>query len=122
MAMDRFFIAPFDKDSGLQTNYKPFLIPDEAFAQLTNAYVFRGRVRKRFGSRWMGDSQLLTRFRMSIGTTDGTGAYPGAIPAQGTVPLSSAVGNRNIVDSSTCARPFDPSDCLKCPLIICAVC
>ena len=70
---DRFFIAPYDENSGLQTNYKPWLIPDEAFAELSNAYVFRGRVRKRFGSRWLGDSPLGTRLGINIGTiTAGT--------------------------------------------------
>jgi hypothetical protein len=66
MATDRFLIAPYDEKSGLQNNYKPWLIPDEAFSELNNAYVFRGRVRKRFGSRWMGDDPLLSRFRMSL--------------------------------------------------------
>jgi hypothetical protein len=66
MPRDRFLIAPFDQTSGVQTNYKPWLIPDQAFAQLDNAYVFRGRVRKRFGSRWLSDSQLLSRFRIQI--------------------------------------------------------
>ncbi len=80
MAKDRFYIGPYDKDSGQQTNYKPFLIPDEAFAELNNAYVFRGRVRKRFGSRWLGDSPLLTRLRINIGTTDGAGNFNGFTP------------------------------------------
>lgn len=65
---DRFLIAPYDSNSGLQTNYKPWLIPDEAFSYMQNAYVFRGRVRKRFGSRWMGNSQLESRFRIAVGT------------------------------------------------------
>jgi hypothetical protein len=65
---DRFFIAPYDQNSGLQTNVKPWLIPDEAFSELNNAYVFRGRVRKRFGSRWLGDSPLGTRLGINIGT------------------------------------------------------
>lgn len=70
---DRFFIAPYDENSGLQTNYKPWLIPDEAFSELNNAYVFRGRVRKRFGSRWIGDNSLVSRLRIDIGTiTAGT--------------------------------------------------
>ena len=68
--MDRFFIAPYDKGSGLQNDVKPFLIPDQAFASLDNAYSFRGRMRKRFGSRWLGDTQQLTRLRMSAGTLD----------------------------------------------------
>ena len=52
MPMDRFLIAPLT--TGLQTDLKPWLIPDDAFSQLNNAYVFRGRVRKRFGSAYMG--------------------------------------------------------------------
>lgn len=102
MATDRFLIAPFDKESGLQRNVKPFLIPDSAFSELNNAYVFRGRVRKRFGSRWMGNTQLESRFRIklpvksnastgnwsgkvplcsyNLGLTDGTGAASGTVP------------------------------------------
>jgi hypothetical protein len=49
---DRFFIAPYDANSGLRTDVKPWLIPDEAFSIMKNAYVFRGRVRKRFGTRY----------------------------------------------------------------------
>ncbi len=68
---DRFFIAPYDENSGLQTSYKPWLIPDEAFSELNNAYVFRGRVRKRFGSRWIGDNSLVSRLRINVGTITG---------------------------------------------------
>lgn len=60
---DRFFIAPYDAESGLQSNVKPWLIPDTAFSTMNNAYVFRGRVRKRFGSRWTGNTQLNSRLR-----------------------------------------------------------
>ena len=73
MAFDRFLIAPFN--SGLQADMKPFLIPEDAFAQLLNAYVFRGRVRKRFGGRLMGmgwdgpiTEPLFSRFRIQVGT------------------------------------------------------
>jgi hypothetical protein len=75
---DRFFIAPYNENSGLQTNLKPWLIPDEAFSELDNAYVFRGRVRKRFGSRWTGGSQFSSRLRINIGTITG-GALSGNI-------------------------------------------
>jgi hypothetical protein len=68
---DRFFIAPYDESSGQQTNYKPWLIPDEAFSELNNAYVFRGRVRKRFGTVWLGDDPFLSRLRISLGTITG---------------------------------------------------
>jgi hypothetical protein len=68
---DKFFIAPYDQNSGQQNNVRPWLIPDEAFEELTNAYVFRGRVRKRFGSRWIGDTSLVSRLRVQLGTTVG---------------------------------------------------
>ena len=87
MAVDRFFIAPYDSNSGLQTNVKPWLIPDEAFSKLDNAYVFRGRVRKRFGSRWTGGTQLNSRLRMNIGTTGGAIVLPNN-PATGGTQLA----------------------------------
>jgi hypothetical protein len=84
MAMDRFIIAPFK--TGLQTNTKPWLIMDDAFERLNNAYVFRGRIRKRFGGRLMGTgwSSLLTaplfsRFRINLGPLMG-GALAGTVP------------------------------------------
>lgn len=84
---DRFYIGPYDSDSGLQTNYKPFVIPEKAFAYLQNAYVFRGRVRKRFGSAWLGNTQKETRLRVNIGTTDGAGNFAGFVPLSGGVPI-----------------------------------
>lgn len=67
MAYDRFLIAPFN--TGLQQNLKPWLIMDDAFTTLENAYVFRGRVRKRFGSVSMGIlGQLSSRLRVQVGT------------------------------------------------------
>ncbi len=47
-----FYITAFDK--GLINNKKPFLIPDEAFATLENAYVWRDRVLKRQGLKLLG--------------------------------------------------------------------
>lgn len=71
---DRFLIAP--SNTGLQTDLKPWLINDDAYSQLNNAYVFRGRVRKRFGSRFMGNGwtslqtePLFSRLRVNVGTT-----------------------------------------------------
>jgi len=77
---DRFLIAP--SNSGLQTDVKPWLIPEDAFSSLENAYVFRGRIVKRFGSTLTSDNsseaissiqQLSGRLRMIVGTTDGAG-------------------------------------------------
>lgn len=82
--MDKFLIAPLN--SGLQTDQKPFLIPDDAFAQLENAYIFRGRVRKRFGSQLMNTSaaaavrQLFSKLAVKVGTTDAGGNLAGNVP------------------------------------------
>jgi hypothetical protein len=85
MAFDRFLIAPIN--TGLQTDLRPWLTPDDSFAYLQNAYCFRGRVRKRFGSRLMGTGwptaatqQLFSRFRINIGTTNGSGNFSGTVP------------------------------------------
>lgn len=89
MGYDRFLIAPLN--SGLEADKRPWLIPDEAFAKLRNAYNFRGRIRKRFGAQLLQGSdsvdpsvaQLLSRLRVQIDTTDGAGnvatVVPGAI-------------------------------------------
>lgn len=78
MPMDKFLIAPIN--SGLQTDLKPWQIIDDAFSDMQNAYIFRGRVKKRFGSVWMGTSQLNTRFRVQVGTIGGpTSPVPGSI-------------------------------------------
>ena len=63
---NRFFIAPYDESSGQQNNVKPWLIPDNAFEVLNNAYVFRGRVRKRFGSRYFANSNSSLSSRLRI--------------------------------------------------------
>lgn len=89
MAQDRFFIAPYDSNSGLREDVKPWLIPDQAFSTLNNAYVFRGRVRKRFGGIWLGETQQLTRFRILIGHTDKvTGNFADTVPLLAGVPIA----------------------------------
>ncbi len=97
MPYDRFLVAPLN--SGLQTDLRPWQIMDDAFAKLKNAYNFRGRVRKRFGSITMGNNgQFSSRLRTSlasggagVGITDVTGAAAGnvrTILADATLPLS----------------------------------
>ena len=79
MPFDRFLIAPLNV--GLQTNLKPWLIPDDAFTTLQNAYVFGGRSRKRFGSVLMGVTPLISSVRITVGTTNGgTGNLSVTVP------------------------------------------
>jgi len=79
---DKFLIAPFD--GGLQKDLKPWLIPDTAFAELKNAYIYRGRVRKRFGAvgtgGFFGFNQDQSRLRIKVGTTNGSGDLAGTVP------------------------------------------
>lgn len=91
---DRFLIAPYDKGSGLQSNVKPWLLNEDAFSTLNNSYVWRGRVRKRFGSRWITNDQSGTRLRVLIGTAAGN-VFNGFVPvdAMTTIPIvTPAVG------------------------------
>lgn len=75
-------IAPLDK--GLETNVKPWLIADEAYSQLINAYSFRGRIRKRFGSTLLsGNDPKLSQLRIGLGATSPEGGF--AIVVPGTV-------------------------------------
>ena len=90
MAYDRFMIAPDGFTVGLETDKKPWLIPDEAFASLANAYVFRGRVRKRFGSYLMGSGVLTSRLRVQVATTDMSGNASGTAP--GLITGAAAIG------------------------------
>ena len=88
-SVDRFMIAPIN--TGLETDIRPWLIADDAFAELTNAYVFRGRVVKRFGAKLMqanvaptlGYEQLQSRLRINLGSTNGSGTFLGSIPSSG---------------------------------------
>jgi hypothetical protein len=87
MAYDKFLIAPFE--SGLETDRRPWQIPEDAFSTLENAYVFRGRVRKRFGSSLTGTgatssqtAPLYSRVSALVGTTNGSGALSGTVPGK----------------------------------------
>jgi hypothetical protein len=85
MVLKNYVIAPFN--SGLTNNLEPWLIPEDAFNILTNAYVWRGRVRKRFGYSYVGNTDLESRLRINIGTTDLAGdistTAPGTVFAIG---------------------------------------
>lgn len=96
---DRFFIGPYN--SGLVRDKKPFLLPNEAFSTLKNAYVFRDRVRKRFGARPMNGAtsaavqQLFTRFRIQVGTTNGAGDISTTTPLDAGVPIATPAIGQN---------------------------
>lgn len=74
--MQPIFIA--GSSIGLELDVKPFMLPDQAFQTLENAYVWRERIKKREGI------QLLGRLRrkltaQNLGNTDGAGNFTGNI-------------------------------------------
>ena len=83
----RFYIGQLG-GKGLQNDLRPYAIPDDAFASLNNAYVFRGRVRKRFGGQLMqgstapiaGLEQIQSRLKINLGNTNGSGNFSGTVP------------------------------------------
>ncbi len=81
--------------SGLRLNQKPFMIPDDAFSVLENAYVWRDQVKKREGL------DLLGRLRRSftaqpLGNTDGAGNFSGDLKAIFTLEASSEIAPGSI--------------------------
>lgn len=82
---ERYLIGP-ENQSGLQTNVKSWKIHNEAYTILQNMYVFRGRIRKRFGSFYTGatldpiQAPLFSQTAIQVGTTNGAGALAGTVP------------------------------------------
>ena len=76
--LDKFLIAPFK--SGLERDVEPWLIPEDALETLEDSYIFRGKIRKRFGYSLIGADQYLSRLRVNIGSTDKFGGFVGVAP------------------------------------------
>lgn len=78
MSLQTYLIAPYE--IGEQTNLKPWLLPEKAFEELEDCYVWRGIVRKRFGYNLIGENDLKSRLRVNIGNTDGSGNISSTVP------------------------------------------
>ena len=83
MSFNRFLIAPFSE--GLERDLEPWMLPEDAFSTLENAFIFRGKLKKRFGYKLMGNTtatnpQLNSRLRINLGTTNGGGSLSGNVP------------------------------------------
>ena len=75
--MPKLFIGPYE--TGLENDIKPWLLPEEAFSTLEDAYVWRGRVKRRKGFNLYGNNQLTSRLSMLIGAS-GASPFAGVIP------------------------------------------
>ena len=79
MVLKSFLIGPMQE--GWINRVEPFYLPEEAFYELEDAYVWRGRVRKRFGYSLIGQTELESRLRVNVGTTDAvTGNFSVTVP------------------------------------------
>ncbi|MFP3859224.1 MAG: ubiquitin-activating E1 FCCH domain-containing protein [Bacteroidales bacterium] len=77
---DKLLIA--NMETGLERDREPWLLPDKAFPTLEDAYLFRGRIKRRQGYRNLG------RIVTNIGTASGSsfsGTLPNAPITAGTV-------------------------------------
>ena len=63
---EKIIVGPINR--GLRTDRTPFVIDNDSFPTLINAYQWRGRVKRKRGT------SLLGRLQRIIGTTDNTGA------------------------------------------------
>ena len=69
MTLQNIIVPMFDNESGVKLNRKGYLIPDSAFVQLFNAYVFRGKIKKREGLKLIGRLRRVLS-TASIGLSD----------------------------------------------------
>ncbi len=92
---------------GMRRDLKPFLISNDSFPDLQNAYLFRGRIQRRSCFSKVGTGQ--SRLRYSLGTTN----VPPAIFTNFTlinIPLTSGISQFSVddvflTDSGTAANP-----------------
>jgi hypothetical protein len=103
---EKFLIAPLNE--GQQNDVNPWLIPDTAFESIKNSYIFRGKIRKRFGSRPMNTSvpvatqQLYSRLRVNVGVIT-AGTLSGNIPVGITGAIGQMFSVSNVIFSVTTA-------------------
>ena len=78
MVLKSFLIGPLEE--GQQNNIEPFYLPEDAYFDLEDVYVWRGRIRKRFGYSLIGSNDLNSRLRINLGNTDGSGNIGVTVP------------------------------------------
>lgn len=65
-------------DVGVQQNLKPFMIPEQAFPNLLNAFIWRSRIDKKPGYDKLGRLRRVVT-ALALGNTGGGGAFSGNI-------------------------------------------
>jgi len=78
MALESFLIGPVAE--GQRDDTEPFYLPEDAYSKLEDAYVWRGRLRKRFGVSLTGEADINSRLRINLGSTDESGNFDETVP------------------------------------------
>ena len=96
MPLERFLIAP--QTEGLVNNVLPWLVPDNAYSKLNNVYIWRSRLKKRFGSIWTENNatQQGTRLSLLVGQVQAGGTFAYTVPGTLAVGDNSFLGQQFI--------------------------
>ena len=78
MVLKSYLIGP--QKEGWINRSEPFYLPENAFYDLEDAYVWRGKVKKRFGYSLIGDTDLDSRLRINLGAIPGGGTLAATVP------------------------------------------
>ena len=78
MALKSYLIGPLEE--GQQNNVEPFYLPENAYFSLEDVYVWRGKLKKRFGYSLIGSDDLNSRLRVKLGTTSASGNISVTVP------------------------------------------
>src|SRR5437879_2960680 len=114
--MQPLLIGP--RDAGVQNNLKPFMIPENAFPDMLNAFVWRNRIQRKAGYALLGRLQQ-TITGQSLGNTDGAGnlsvnilTFVTAIDAGGTIAPVSITITVTGVPNQVFTEPATPNGTL----------
>lgn len=108
--MQPLLIAPLE--IGTIKNLKPWLTPENAFRSLINCYLYKSRIRKRFGSHLLGGSLGSAQLQYELGKTDDQGKFSTEI----TLTRGQAVeigGKRFTIQSASPFQYYPLNDIIK---------
>lgn len=104
-----------DFKTGYETDREPFLLDNDAFPILNNSYIFRGRIKKKRGTSFLGRFQR-TLTSVSLGNTNGSGVLSVNIISLLSLEASSSIAPKTItvtVGAQNFTEPAIPNGTLS---------